>query len=67
MLAVTMPSSVTARTSLRDAEDVAAALGIRQITLPMGDLTDTVTRRIAPVFGGSLATITRETSSHDSG
>ncbi len=60
VLAVTMPSSVTARTSLRDAEDVAAALGIRQITLPMGDLTDTVTRRIAPVFGGSLATITRE-------
>ena len=60
VLAVTMPSRVTSEASLGDACRVADGLGLRQLEFGIGDLTAAVLDRVAPAFGGRLATLTHE-------
>ncbi|MEM9784089.1 MAG: NAD+ synthase [Pseudomonadota bacterium] len=57
---VMLPSRYTSEHSLEDAAGVAAALGIRLDTLPIGPAVATLTDSLAPHFDGLAADVTEE-------
>ena len=57
---VMLPSRYTSQASLDDAADVAARLGTRLDTLPIGGPVDAVTDTLAPVFAGRAPDLTEE-------
>ncbi|MEM6488706.1 MAG: NAD+ synthase, partial [Pseudomonadota bacterium] len=57
---VMLPSRYTSAHSLEDAQALAAALGIRLDTLPIGPAVETLTDSLAPHFEGRTADVTEE-------
>ncbi|OAR04392.1 NAD synthetase [Hydrogenibacillus schlegelii] len=53
VIGVRMPSSFTSEASMRDAEELAAYLGIRLLTIPVGEIFDAYRRALAPAFDDS--------------
>jgi NAD+ synthase (glutamine-hydrolysing) len=60
VLGVSMPSAHTSAASRDDAAALAARLGVRLVTLPIGDTFDALERTLAPVFAGRPADVTEE-------
>jgi NAD+ synthase len=58
--AVMMPSRFTSSDSLEDAESVAAALGIRLDSVPIGPAVDAFGEMLGPIFEGRRPDITEE-------
>lgn len=57
---IRLPSPFTSQDSLEDAEQLAAALGIRMDTVPITPLIDTARQTLAPMFAGRHADTTEE-------
>jgi NAD+ synthase len=57
---IRLPSPFTSDDSLEDAEQLAAALGIRMDTIPITPLIDTTRQTLAPLFVGRHADTTEE-------
>jgi NAD+ synthase len=55
-----LPSRYTSETSLEDARDVAARLGVRLDTIPITHAREAVTASLAPLFEGLEADVTEE-------
>ncbi len=55
-----LPSPFTSDDSVEDAEELAAALGIRMDTVPITPLMDTARQTLAPLFAGRHADTTEE-------
>ncbi len=60
VLAVLMPSPFSSAGSVSDAQDLADALAIRTVTLPIADLMAAFETALAPVFAGLPAGVTEE-------
>jgi len=60
VLAVLMPSPFSSAGSVSDAQDLADALAIRTVTLPIADLMAAFETALAPVFAGRPAGVTEE-------
>lgn len=60
VVGVSMPSEYTSRESLDGAEQLARALGVRLLTVPIRDVVDGYTRALAGVFAGREADTTEE-------
>lgn len=58
--AIRLPSPFTSDDSVEDAEQLAAALGIRMDTVPITPLMDTARQTLAPLFAGRHADTTEE-------
>ena len=57
---IRLPSPFTSDDSVEDAQQLAAALGIRMDTVPITALMDTARQTLAPVFAGKHADTTEE-------
>ena len=60
VVGVSMPSEFTSPESLRGAEDLAARLGVRLLTVPIRDLVEGYSRALAGVFAGRTPDTTEE-------
>ena len=60
VLGVRLPSQYTSSGSLDDADDCASRLGMRQVTLPIGDVVAAISRTLAPLFGDRAPDVTEE-------
>ena len=60
VMGVAMPSVYSASESLRDAQALADNLGIRFLTVPIGEVFETFTRELTPHFEGRPVDVTEE-------
>ena len=60
VVGVSMPSTFTSADSRRGAEDLAAKLGVRLLTVPIAELMAGYDRALAPAFEGRAADTTEE-------
>jgi NAD+ synthetase len=60
VLGVLMPSPYSSEHSITDAQDLAHNLGIKTITIPIGDLMNNYEQTLAPFFMGKPPDITEE-------
>jgi NAD+ synthetase len=60
VLGVLMPSPYSSEHSITDAQDLAHNLGIKTITIPIGDLMNNYEQTLAPFFMGQPPDITEE-------
>jgi NAD+ synthase/NAD+ synthase (glutamine-hydrolysing) len=58
--AVLMPSPYSSAGSVDDSVALAAALGIRTVTVPIGEVLDSYQRAISPVFDGPIGGVAEE-------
>ncbi len=60
VLGVLMPSAITAEESVVDAHKLAAALGIRTVTVPIAGIVEAYGRSLGPAFNGHAPDVTEE-------